>query len=157
MWKAPSALHGSKGCCGQFPITSSMPMALHPSSCNLSCTAMEAAANHAALCADLVLSQNIPTVGCGELLTCVLPCKLMEPGLQPPRAMMSSFNPWKHKVQMLNLLCWESNFVTPAWLLILLVPPSWMTTVGTFHKGENSSAACSLLNNFWPSFWRMRL
>lgn len=79
------------------PNTDSMPVALHPSSCNLSCTAtglsQEAAANHVPLCGDFMLPQNIPTVGFGKLLTWVLPCKLMEPGLQPPRAMMSSFNP----------------------------------------------------------------
>lgn len=117
-----------------------LPMALHPSSCNLSCTAtgssQEAAANHAALYGDFVLPQNIPTMGCGELIARVLPCKLTESEPQPPRAMMSSFNPQRTKLQVLNLLCWESDFVIPEGLLFLVGSPSWVTTAGTFPDGE---------------------
>lgn len=159
MWKAPSALSSSRGCCGQVPITDCQWLS-NPSSCNLSCTAtgcsQEAAANQTALCGDFVLPQNIPTVGCGELIPCVLPCKLMEPEPQLPRAMISNFNPWETKLQVLNLLCWQSDFVTPGWLLVLVGPPSWMATVGAFREEEKTSGACNLLHTSRPSFWKTR-
>lgn len=34
--------------------------------------------------------------------------------------------------------------MTPGWLLVLVGPPSWMTTVGAFHEEKKSSSACKL-------------